>query len=160
MPVNRVKLYFLYAILFLVFTQGFWERYTPIPAQPILEILIIGITLLSYKNILNPLCYKLLFVLSVGFICSIYTASSIAYFKSIRFVLYFFFLYDIYRSTHFEIYQYLRLLKFLMGLVILQGVASIILIFIIGERIEGYVGYMSSLGGSTATTFLVLVLSI
>ena len=79
MPVNRVKLYFLYAILFLVFTQGFWERYTPIPAQPILEILIIGITLLSYKNILNPLCYKLLFVLSVGFICSIYTASSIAY---------------------------------------------------------------------------------
>ena len=58
MPVNRVKLYFLYAILFLVFTQGFWERYTPIPAQPILEILIIGITLLSYKNILNPLCYK------------------------------------------------------------------------------------------------------
>ena len=110
----------------------------------------------SYKNILNPLCYKLLFVLSVGFICSIYTASSIAYFKSIRFVLYFFFLYDIYRSTHFEIYQYLRLLKFLMGLVILQGVASIIQIFIIGERIEGYVGYMSSLGGSTATTFLVL----
>lgn len=81
MPVNRVKLYFLYAILFLVFTQGFWERYTPIPAQPILEILIIGITLLSYKNILNPLCYKLLFVLSVGFICSIYTASSIAYFR-------------------------------------------------------------------------------
>lgn len=160
MPVNRVKLYFLYAILFLVFTQGFWERYTPIPTQPILEILIIGITLLSYKNILNPLCYKLLFVLSVGFICSIYTASSIAYFKSIRFVLYFFFLYDIYRSTHFEIYQYLRLLKFLMGLVILQGVASIIQIFIIGERIEGYVGYMSSLGGSTATTFLVLVLSI
>ena len=99
-------------------------------------------------------------MLSVGFICSIYTASSIAYFKSIRFVLYFFFLYDIYRSTHFEIYQYLRLLKFLMGLVILQGVASIIQIFIIGERIEGYVGYMSSLGGSTATTFLVLVLSI
>ena len=57
-----------------------------------IEILIIGITLLSYKNILNPLCYKLLFVLSVGFICSIYTASSIAYFKSIGFVLYFFLL--------------------------------------------------------------------
>lgn len=160
MPVNRVKLYFLYAILFLVFTQGFWERYTPIPAQPILEILIIGITLLSYKSILNPLCYNFLFVLSVGLICSISTASSIAYFKSIRFVLYFFFLYDIYRSTHFEIHQYLRLLKFLMGLVLLQGIASIIQIFVIEKQIEGYVGYMSSLGGSTATTFLVLVLSI
>lgn len=160
MPINQVKLYFLYAILFFVFTQGFWERYTPIPAQPLLEALIIGITLLSYKSILNPICYKLLFVLSVGFICSIYTASSIAYFKSIRFVLYFFFLYDIYRNTRFDVPQYLRLLKFLMWLVVLQGAASIIQIFIIGQRVEGYVGYMSSLGGSTATTFLVLVLSI
>ena len=143
-----------------MFTQGFWERYTPIPAQPLLEMFIIGITLLSYKSVLNPLCYRLLFVLSVGFICSLYTSTSVAYFKSIRFVLYFFFLYDIYRNTQFTISQYLHLLKFLVGLVFLQGIASVIQVFIIGERIEGYVGYMSSLGGSTATTFLVIVLSI
>lgn len=157
---NKVKIRFLYIILFLVFTQGFWERYTPIPAQPLLEMFIIGVTLLSYKSILNPLCYRLLFVLSVGFICSLYTSTSVAYFKSIRFVLYFFFLYDIYGNTQFTISQYLHLLKFLVGLLLLQGIASAIQVFIIGERIEGYVGYMSSLGGSTATTFLVIVLSI
>lgn len=160
MSESKVKLNFLYIILFFEFTQGFWERYTPIPAQAFLELSIIGITLLSYKSILNPLCYKLLFVLSIGLISSLYTSTPIAYIKSIRFVLYFFLLYDIYRNTHFEINQYLKLLRFLTGLILLQGVASIIQVFIIGKRVEGYVGYMSSLGGSTATTFLVIILAI
>jgi hypothetical protein len=45
-------------------------------------------------------------------------------------------------------------------MILLQGVASVYHIFILGVRVEGHVGFMSSLGGTTATIFPLFVTSV
>lgn len=103
---------------------------------------------------------KLLFAVGVGFVCSLASSSTISYLKYIRFVLYFYFIYEIFRNTEFTINQFSKLIKYIIGLIVLQGVASAIQGFVIGNRVEGYVGLMSSLGGSTATSFPVMIVGI
>lgn len=146
--------------MFLVYTQGFGERFTFIPIQGLLELTILGMILLSYKPVFSPPLNNLLFALAVGLVSAIATSSLIPFLKYIRFVLYFYFLYAILKDIIFTIPQFSKLLKYILGLIVLQGIASVSQSFVLGERIEGYVGLMSSLGGSTATSFPILIISV
>src|SRR5690606_4002791 len=49
------------------------------------------------------------------------------------------------------------ILKIFIIMILLQGIGALFNIFILGDRIEGYVGTMSSLGGTTATVFPLLI---
>lgn len=157
---NKLNIYLYYIILFLVYTQGFWERFTPFPAQMFLEICLIILAAFSFKPCFTPQLIGVGIVLIIGLIASLATSTFVPYLKSFRFMLYFFFIYSALWNTNFTINQFNRLLKFIVGLIFLQGIASIYQTFIIGERVEGYVGFMSSLGGTTATVFPVFITGI
>jgi hypothetical protein len=56
--------------------------------------------------------------------------------------------------------QWLSILRFLVFLIILQGIGSLYNIIILNSRVEGQVGLMSSIGGTTASIFPLLVISV
>lgn len=157
---NKVNIFFYYLILFLVYTQGFWERFTFFPAQLFLEICVLIIAVTSFRPLITKPLSAVIIVICIGFISAIATSSSISYCKSIRYILYFFIIYNMLWNTTFTIGQFNKLIKFITGLILLQGIASIYQAFIIGDRVEGYVGFMSSIGGTTATAFPIFVIGI
>lgn len=157
---NKLKIYLYYIILFFVYTQGFWERFTPFPAQLLLEMAVLVLVVFSFKPVLSPQFSGVILVFGVGLISALATSTFVPYLKSFRFVLYFFFIYNALWNTDFTVRQFNHLLKFIIGLIMLQGLASIYQAFIIGQRVEGYVGFMSSIGGTTATAFPVFIIGI
>src|SRR5690606_10198181 len=52
------------------------------------------------------------------------------------------------------------ILKLVIAMIVLQGVGALFNIFILGERVERYVGVMSTSGGTTATIFPMLITNI
>lgn len=153
---GNLKTNLIYIIFFLVYTQGFWERFTPIPAQPLLELTVMFLALVAWRPKLNKQTQFFILILFVGLLSSIYTETFISFLMQIRFVAYFYVIYDIIKEHKFSIYEFNRFLKFVVSLILLQGVASVYHIFLLGERVEGYVGFMSKLGGTTATSFTLL----
>ena len=154
---NKLNIYIYYLILFLVYTQGFWERFTTFPVQSVLEISVLLLAVLSFKPLFTPQFCGITLVFSIGLISALATSTFIPYLKSFRFMLYFFFIYNALWNTNFTIREFNNLLRFLVALILLQGIASVYQAFIIGQRVEGYVGLMSSIGGTTATAFPVFI---
>lgn len=156
----NIKLLLIYLIPFFVYTQGYWERFTPIPAKGILEILMLLLTIFYFRPKNKKSVLLFLSIIVVGFISAFATGTIVEFFKFIRFLFYSYVIIDVLQQCSFSILQFGKLFKYFVFLVLLQGFASFLQVFVLQDRVEGYVGMMSSLGGTTAATFPLLIVGI
>lgn len=154
----------LFVALFMVFTQGFWERILLLPPG---SSLIIEIPIWFYLGLSSSTFNKdtpghILVIIYVFFVCLtglLNQSEFVTWIKYTRFFLYFYLIYQSLWSTPVTSKQWRLILKFVIFLILLQGFGSAYNIFILNQRVEGHVGLMSSLGGTTASTFPLVVIS-
>jgi len=150
--------------MFMVYTQGLWQRLFSLPpGTTILVEIPVWISLfLSLKKISKTTPVRLwiiIYILFTFFVSIANHSNTIVWAKYIRFFLYFYLLYASLWHSQLTNKQWLTLLKFSVFLILIQGLGSAFNIFILGQRVEGYVGLMSSLGGTTASTFSLIIIS-
>ena len=162
MSINKLNINLLFLTLFFVYTQGFWERFTFLPVQYILEGFTILFILTGIRQIKsNPPGLLIFFLFSLFLIFSSFSTGTVVNaFRFYRFVFYTYFIYLIFWNKYFTIIGFNKLLRFIVFLVILQGFGAFYQSIIIGQKVEGYVGLMSSLGGTTATAFPLMIITI
>lgn len=162
---GKIKFKLLLLSLFLVYTQGLWERllfFSPL-IENFVEISIIAFLGSSFRKGLKttPGRLYMFWFLLISFIAYLMNGSTIfSWLKFIRFFVYFYLVYSIVWNSYLLKKQWKTLFNFLVFLLILQILGSFLNVFILGIRVEGFVGIMSSLGGTTATVFPVVVISI
>ncbi len=152
-------------IFILVYLEGLFVR-IGIPAgiyKIILEGSIVVFTLINIKYLLraNRLIFIPLLLLLLAIIsCIINNQSIIFAFNYLRYIIYIYIIFQVIKNKYVSESQINYLNKTLIILFILQIVGSIFQIFIIGERVEGYVGLMSYTNGTTATIFPLVAVAI
>jgi|LSQX01.2.fsa_nt_gb hypothetical protein len=162
---SKQRYIWLLISLFMVYTQGLWERLFSLPPGTtiMLELPLWTYFFLSFKKFLKPTPARLwiiIYILFAFFVSVANNTSIIELAKYIRFFLYFYLLYASLWNSRLSNKQWLTLLKFGIFLIIIQGLGSAFNIFVLGQRIEGHVGLMSTLGGTTASTFPLVIVSI
>lgn len=153
------------AVMFMVYTQGIWERVLSSLSYVIIviEIVIWVYLILSVQKYTKPAPGKLLMIIFIitSFTVGIANGSGIyAWLKYIRYFVYFYLIYWSLWNTRLDASQWRLLLKYIIFLIILQGVGAAYNIFILNQRVEGHVGIMSSIGGTTATIFPLFIMSV
>lgn len=161
---SKIKLNLLFIALFFVFTQGMWERilfFLP-EVTYMVDVAVIAFLLFQFKMNLRVPGFRVFFgfILAAFLVGQVNSDSIPETFLYIRFTLYTFLIYAQLYSSSMDIASWTRILKFVVWLIIIQAIGAIYSIFILGERVEGYVGLMSSTGGTTATVFPLVVSSI
>lgn len=161
---SKVKLNLLFLCLFFVYTQGMWERalfFLP-DATYIVDVAILAFILFQFKwNTRTPGSKVFFTFLVTAFLVGITNADSIAEtFLYTRFTIYTYLIYVQIYSLGLDAKTWIRLLKFSVWMIVIQVLGSLYTLFFLGEQIEGYVGLMSSSGGTTATVFPLFVSSI
>lgn len=154
---KRVAIFLLYLVTLLVYTQGFLERFTPIPAKLAIEVCVLFLMLCYFRPKVG--IWGMVLILIIGVIASLNTNGILSFIKYIRFFFYFYVLYTVFWRVSFTITEFNHYIRFTIMMVLLQGVASIINIAFFG-RAEYNVGAMSSLGGTTATAFPLFIFSV
>ncbi len=161
---SKIKLNLLYVCLFFVMTQGLWERiFFFIPeVSYIVDISIVVFVFFRFKFNLNVPGAKLFFVLLIlGFFLGFANGNSVIdTFLYLRYTLFFYLIYNQLYTLNISLERWISIFKFILFLIIIQGIGSLYNIFVLGERTEGYVGLMSSLGGTTATAFPLFISSL
>jgi len=155
----------LYIALFMVYTQGFWERIFKLPPDTslIVELPVWIYLLLSAKTFFRPVPGSIMVIgyVFISFLIGLINQSGlISWIKHIRFLLYFYLIFQTLWNSQITNRQWLSILRFLVFLIILQGIGSLYNIIILNSRVEGQVGLMSSIGGTTASIFPLLVISV
>src|SRR5690606_29863424 len=157
---NKIKLKLFYVMIFLVFTQGMWERIFLFSSgiQVVLEVSILSFILFQFKyNSKAPGSSIFLSFLLASFFIGFYNGDSIIEtFLYIRYLVYMYLIYNQLYSSAISNLNRTKLFKFLSVMILIQGIGAVYNIFILNDRVEGYVGLMSSLGGTTATVFPLL----
>lgn len=154
----KIKLFLLYLITLLVYTQGFLERFTPFPAELAIEIGVLALMLFSFRPKVGLLWMVVIGV--VGVFASMLSSSGLASFmKYFRYFFYFYVVFTALWNMQFTIVEFNRYVRFIVMMVLLQGVASVINLAFFG-MIEYNVGAMSSMGGTTATAFPLFIFSV
>jgi hypothetical protein len=161
---SRIKLNLLFVCLFFVYTQGMWERtlfFVPEVAY-IVDAVVMAFILFQFKFSIKVPGSKifLVFIGMAFFIGAVNSDSIVETFLYLRYVMYFCLIYNQLYVLSINVKDWVRILKFVVLLILIQGVGALYNIFIFGERREGYVGLMSSIGGTTATAFPLLISSI
>ena len=159
---SSAKLKLLYICLFLIFTQGLWERALPLPFfSYLIDFMVILFIFAKFRFKKAP-GFSLFFVfIGVSIFVGTVNGSNIADdFLYTRYVIYFYLIFSQVWYLEMNWLQWRKLFKFIVFLVLIQGLGSIYTLIVIGDRIEGYVGLMSSLGGTTATIFPLFISSI
>ena len=151
--------------LFMVYTQGMWERMLDNTSaiKMIAEVFIWMYLLLSVKYLKKETPGNIIFFVFLLFsmATSIINGSGLlAWLKYIRYFAYFYLIYITLFHTTISVNQWGLLLRIIVFLVLIQGLGAIYNVIILGQRVEGYVGLMSSLGGTTAATFPLLIISL
>ena len=149
----------------MVYTQGFWERIFKLPPDTslIVELPIWVYLLLSAKTLFRPVPGSILVIsyVFVSFLTGLINQSGlISWIKYIRFLLYFYLIFQTLWNSQITNEQWLSILRFFVFLIILQGIGSLFNIIVLKSRIEGQVGLMSSIGGTTASIFPLFVISL
>jgi hypothetical protein len=162
---SKQRYIWLLISLFMVYTQGLWERLFSLPPGTtiMLELPLWTYFFLSLKKLSKPTparIWIIIFTLFTFFASVANNTGTIAWVKYIRFFLYFYLLYASLWNSQLTNKQWLTLLKFGIFLILIQGLGSAFNIFVLGQRIEGHVGLMSTLGGTTASTFPLVIVSI
>lgn len=154
---KEIKLKLFYLMIFLVFTQGMWERIFLFSTtiQYVVEGSILAYIIFQFNyNLKTPGSSIFLLFCIVTFLIGFINNDSIfSSFLYIRYTLYTYLIYNQLYSYSFSLKNWNYIFKLLITMTLLQGIGAIFNIFILNERIEGYVGLMSSLGGTTATIF-------
>ncbi|MHA7842221.1 MAG: hypothetical protein ACX93I_02800 [Winogradskyella sp.] len=101
--------------------------------------------------------FFLLFLVICFYIGFVNDNSIVETFLYLRYLIFTFLLYNQLYKTPLSVKQWGQLLKLLAVMVLLQGLGSAFNVFVLQQRVEGYVGLMSSLGGTTATAFPILI---
>ncbi|WP_339755319.1 hypothetical protein [uncultured Winogradskyella sp.] len=161
---SKFKYILLLTSLFLVYTQGMWERilfFLP-EFYYVIDVIVVLFILFKFKFSIKVPGAKFLFflmitLLFVGFANGNSLVESILYF---RFTLYFYLIYNQFYIMSLTKRQWNLLLLLIIVLILGQGLGAFFNLFILEQRIEGYVGLMSSLGGTTATIFPLVIMSI
>ncbi len=161
---SKTKLNLLFLALFFVFTQGLWERtlfFLP-EVTYVVDVAVIGFLLFQFKMNFSVPGSRFFFIFILGaFLVGQVNSDSIAEtFLYIRFTLYTYLIYMQLYIARMDTPVWTRILKFLAWMIIIQAIGAIYSIFILGDRVEGFVGLMSSTGGTTATVFPLVVSSI
>ncbi|WP_430404418.1 hypothetical protein [Fluviicola sp.] len=161
---SKVKLNLLFLCLFFVYTQGMWERtlfFLP-DATYIVDVAIVAFIVFQFKwNPRTPGSKVFFAFLLTAFLVGITNSDSISEtFLYTRFTIYTYLIYVQVYNLGLDTKTWFRLLKFSVWMIIIQVLGSLYTIFFLGEQIEGYVGLMSSSGGTTATIFPLFVSSI
>lgn len=158
---NNIKLKLLYITIFFVFTQGMWERilfFVP-EVSYIVDIVTLAFILFQFKlNFFVP-GIKVFFTLIIcsffiGFVNSDTIVESFLY---LRYTLFIYLIYNQLFVHEISLKNWSHIFKFLFIMVLIQGVGALYNLYILGIRVEGHVGLMSSLGGTTATVFPLFV---
>jgi len=161
---NQIKLRLFYFMIFLVFTQGMWERLFLFSSfiQTLLDISILAFILFQFKyNFKAPGSSIFLLLCAIAFFNGFANENSmVETFLYLRFTIYTYLIYNQLYSIRLRAEKWITVLKLLIVMVVIQGVGALFNIFVLGDRIEGFVGLMSSLGGTTATVFPLLITSI
>lgn len=161
---SQIKLKLLYATLFFVFTQGMWERALFFLPQVtyIVDLVVLVFVLFQFKYSTKvPGSNIFVGLIIVSFFIGVVNSNSVI--ETFLYMRYVFFAYLIYNQIfvlRIHEKEWNRILKFIIGMVLIQGVGGVYNIFLLGERVEGYVGLMSSLGGTTATIFPLFISNI
>lgn len=159
------RLLLLILSCFLVYTQGLWERVfdqNPI-VKTLLESTIWIYLLLSVKYLIKKTPANLWFLayLLFSLIIAVVNESGLnAWLKYIRYFAYFYLIYVTLWHTPVTRKQWKVLFNLIVFLVFLQALGAAYNIFVLRERIEGHVGLMSSIGGTTAATYPLFLLNL
>lgn len=151
-------------MLVLVFTQGLWERlllFSP-AVQYVVDGSIAAFILFQFKfNRTAPGGLVFFFLLLIAFLAGLYNGNSVI--ETFLYMRYFIFTYLIFNQLFEQPItekQWRIIYKFLIALIVMQGIGAFYTIIILGDRVEGFVGLMSSLGGTTATIFPLFIFSV
>lgn len=158
---NQIKLKLFYFMTFLVFTQGMWERiffFSPV-IQYFVDVVILAFLLFQFNyNLKAPGSTTFLVLCLIGFFIGYSNGDAfLEVFLYLRFVIYTYLIYNQLYSNVLNERKWTKLFRFFVLMVFLQGIGALFNIFILQDRVEGYVGLMSSLGGTTATVFPLLL---
>lgn len=161
---SKVKLNLLFLCLFFVYTQGMWERtffFLP-DVTYIIDVSVVAFILFQFKWNTKTPGFRVFFAfLLTAFLVGMTNSDSIIEtFLYIRFTIYTYLIYVQIYSLGLDAKTWFRLLKFSVWMILIQVIGSLYTIFFLGEQIEGYVGLMSSTGGTTATIFPLFVSSV
>lgn len=160
---RKLKLNILLFLIFLIFTQGIWERMLPgfIFFQNIIDFSAILFIFLNFKfKLKNNGIVILLSIIIFSFISGIYNGNTIKeVLIYLRHIIFFYLIYIQLFELLINKDEWIKIFKFLLFLIIIQGIGSFFTYLFIGQ-IEGYVGLMSSIGGTTATIFPILIISL
>ncbi|RBP27060.1 hypothetical protein DFR65_1119 [Oceanihabitans sediminis] len=161
---DKIKIKLFYLMIFLVFTQGMWERillFSTLP-QVLLDASILAFILYKFNYSFKvPGAFLFLMLCVVAFFVGFANGDSVIdTFMYLRFLVYTYLIYNQLFSNPISLKRWNGILKLIAVMIILQGFGALFNIFILGERVEGYVGLMSSLGGTTATVFPLLISAI
>lgn len=162
---NQQKI-LLFISLVMVFTQGLWERIffmQPGSASILVELPVWLYLLTSYNSFKKRTPGRILFNLFLGisFFAGLANGSgTIAWLKYIRYFVYFYLIFQSLWHIPITQKQWFSIMKLIIFLILIQGVGSAFNLSVLNQRIEGHVGLMSSIGGTTASTFPLFVVSI
>lgn len=161
---NKIKYILFLLMIFFVFTQGMWERlfFLSPMIQYVVDGTIIAFILFQFKYHKNVPGSGLFFILLISafFIGSVNNDSLFETFLFLRYIIFTYLIYNQLFYLNISQQQWGSIYKFIIALSLLQGIGALYNIFILGERVEGYVGLMSSLGGTTATIFPLIISSL
>lgn len=162
---GELKKFFLYLSLLLIYTQGLMERMFSV--NPLINLVvelpvIIFILIPDKRKMRSSPAIPLLFVyLFISLLSAVFNSNGIVlWLKYIRYFVYFILIYHNLWNARFSYREWGKLFRFIGVLIILQGISSVWNIFVLKSRIEGYVGLMSSLGGTTAAIFPLVIISL
>ena len=163
---DKLRKSFLYSSLFLVYTQGMWDRIFslhPILSNAFVDLPILLFIFYPFKFRLRKTPGLVAFILFVffSFISSyINQDGTYNYLRFVRYFIYFYLIFNQMWYARLSSSEWKNLFKFIIVLILLQGIGSAFNLFVLGVQVEGHVGLMSSSGGTTATTFPIIVLSL
>jgi len=161
---SKHRFIWLLISMFMVYTQGLWERIFSLPSGTslLVELPLWMYLLLSIKKVYKhtPVSNLIVLYIVFTFIASIINQTGyVDWAKYIRFFVYFYMIYASLWNSNIHYKQWLMILKFSVFTILIQGVGAAIDFFIFNQRIEGHVGLMSSIGGTTAATFPLMIVS-
>src|SRR5690606_11822130 len=158
MSTLRFRLFCL--LIFFVFTQGMWERiFVFIPQIGLLvDFFAVVFLLCQFKFYKARNMALFISFLAIAILIAIINGNPILdALLHIRYIAYSYLIFTQLYIERISSSQWLKMMKLVLIMIALQGVGSLFTFVVLGKRIEGYVGLMSSLGGTTATIFPLLV---
>ena len=154
-------MFFLKLTLFVIYTQGLFERLLgPEIGIYFVEVPLCLFLIINYNHLRTERKSSVIFsflIFSVV-VLMIFTFQIVEGVKYIRFVVYFYFFHRVLGNVVLNQSRYRHFVRFIVFIILIQGLAATYELFVLGERTERFVGLMSASGGTTATVFPLIII--